>query len=149
MTETEKSNADLVDRLQAGLLDDQPDLKAKAEQAIADNPTMEQGHAVVRQVIRHLDDATDNNTAVNNQLRLRRREVLSGNARQPASRRAPRLVIGAAATLVLAVAIGWFALPVLNDMPYVRSGADREDISDLADNLDFYVWLETRGGRPR
>lgn len=145
MTEFDKSTADLVDQLQAGLLDHQPDLKARAEQAIADNPAMQQGHAVVRRVIRHLDEATDATVAVNNQLRLRRRQVLSGNAR----RSAPRLALGAAATLVLAVAIGWFTLPALNDMPNLRAGAEREDISDLADNLDFYVWLKNRGGSPR
>jgi hypothetical protein len=148
MTEIDKSTADLVDQLQAGLLDDRPDLKARAEQAVANNPAMRHGHEVVRHSIRHLDESADNAVTINNQLRLRRREVLSGNAHRPAPRRAPRLVLGAAATVVLAVAIGWFSLPALNEMPNLLSGVDREDISDLADNLDFYVWLETRGQTP-
>ncbi len=148
MTEIDKSTADLLDRLRAGLLDDQPDLKARAEQAIANNPAMQHGHEVVRHTIRHLDESADDAVAINNQLRLRRREVLSGNVRRSAPRRAPRLVLGAAATVVLAVAIGWFTLPALNQLPNLVSGADRKDISDLADNLDFYVWLETRGQGP-
>jgi len=145
MPELDKSTADLVDRLQAGLLDDRPDLKTRAELAIANHPAMRQGHGVVQHAIRHLDESADNAVAINNQLRVRRREVLSGNARRVAPRRVPQLVLGAAATVVLAVAIGWFTLPALNQVPNLLSGADHEDISDLTDNLDFYAWLESRG----
>jgi hypothetical protein len=148
MTDIDKSTADLVDQLRAGLLDDRPELKARAEQAVANNPAMQQEHEVLRHAIRHLDESAEDAVAINNQLRLRRREVLSGNARRFAPRRASRLVLGVAATVVLAVAIGWFTLPGFNLIPNLVSGVDREDISDLADNLDFYVWLETRGQAP-
>lgn len=145
MTEIDKSIADLVDQLQAGLLDERPHLKARAEQALANNPAIQQGREAVHRTIRDLDESADNAVVINNQLRLRRREVLTGKMRRSAPRRAPRLVLGAAATMVLAAVIGWFTLPALNQVPNLFSGADREDISDLADNLDFYVWLENRG----
>lgn len=137
-----KPDFDLLDRLRAGLLDGEPDQKSRAERMVMENSDLQD--RTVGQVIEHLNETADNAMAINNQLRVRRREVLGGNAKRTPQQRIPQVALAAAASVVLAIAIGWFALPgPINDRTTNVSG-DSEEISDLAENLDFYVWLQNQ-----
>ena len=145
MSETHETTRNLLDKLRAGLLDKQPEIKAQMEQAIDDEPELQREHHAVRRLIGQLEKSADNATAINNQLRLRRREVLTDTVTKVARPRGTWITLAAAASLLLALAVGWFLLPNPHSASNFLSAPGSEEISDLTDNLDFYVWLETRG----
>lgn len=134
-----------IDLLRAGLLDDQPELKNRVEAALRDPANNQADDDIWDRLGRELDDDCAHAIRVNNQLRLRRRRVLSG-----APGRSPRLrqrsVLTAVASVVLAITVAVFLVPSGD-----RGGAgptriidSGRDMPDLTDNVDFYVWMEAQ-----
>ncbi len=151
MNDESSPSADQLDRLRAGLLDDDPALKSKVEMSLAADGRAIARAALWKRVNEELDRGLERFPTLANQLRLRRREVLAGKRRSHAA--LPLVAGGAAAMLTLAVAISTFqgspqpeqaAAPV---EPAVATAAAyqvqtvADDRLDLATNLDFYVWL--------
>lgn len=163
--------SDQLDRLHAGLLDDKPELKAQVQRAIAQDPEVA-GHARLWQsVAEELDAATECKSSLVNQLRLRRREVLSGKRRTKSA--IPIVAAVAAASLATVIGVGLFVVqqtdrpqqaPAANQLVAnattespavapasemiakvaeyrVQTAGRMDDRIDLANNLDFYVWL--------
>jgi hypothetical protein len=107
--------------------------------------------AMLRAVTAHLDQATEQELGVANELRRRRREVLSGGRRGTSRFGATALAASALASAIVGIAIGLIigratVSPVL---PLVALD-EIEDAGDIVENLDFYNWLERQqlSGQP-
>ncbi len=151
MRKSNDSDTELLDRLRTGLLNDRPDTKRRVERSLAEDPLLQSEDRMVRRALDVLQDMTDKDAAINSQLRLRRRAVLSGAVERAAPLRMPRLTLGAVISVLLAMTIGWVLHPNGGDLHPRLSMLEREEITDLTDNLDFYSWLERRGihsGKP-
>ena len=67
-----------LDRLRAGLYDDDPALRQRLEAALANDPALRERQQLWPELRDALDETAASATAVNNQLRLRRRQILNG-----------------------------------------------------------------------
>jgi len=152
MSDYDFPTADQLDRLRAGLLDDDLVLKKRIQDSLAGNPASA-ADGIWERLGCELDGGLARFPALGNQLRLRRRAVLTGTRRRWPG--VPVAAAAAMASLVLFVAIMWF--PDWNDAPTPKASAQApqvvakvadyrvqasaDDSLDLANNLDFYVWL--------
>ncbi len=151
MTDTHQfPTIDQLDGLRAGLLDDQPELKAKVEAALRRHPELAAQLNVWDRCAAELTDASSRAVAINNRLRLLRREAICGRTRRvDRFQRAPVLTASALAGMMLVVGLGVFltreattTLPTAENVATNLSGTTEPP--DLADNLDFYAWLESQ-----
>jgi ferric-dicitrate binding protein FerR (iron transport regulator) len=123
-------DTEVLDRLRAGLLDDQPQRKAALEQHL-------QQCASCR---RHQDWAAQLNETVplpDQQLdRLRRRALAA-----PAVKRHHRLLPLAAAAALAIAAVGLFHLLPAPESGNPQVATSNQSVPDLYEDLDFYLWL--------
>lgn len=127
-----------LDRLRAGLLDDQPQSKAVLQQHVT-------GCAVCRdrsnwQSLRPGALGPDlDSAALRQSLRAARSQALQA----PGGRHAPHgfLPYATAALLLLAVSIGIWTLQTGPDVPPQMAARDVERIPDVYEDLEFYLWL--------
>lgn len=149
--------AEKFDSLRAGLRIEDVDFKD------AYTPKMiDQQNAYWRRIVDVLDDDVENNRALCNQLRIRRRQVLSGQYAPRSSPGMPRFAVGAAmgVALVTAVTVWWSPASDEIGQPVTRTasletseaGAGMTQTvslepggvnqADFANNVDFYTWLK-------
>ncbi len=132
-----------LDTLRAGLLDEHPDRKSALLTHVEECGRCR--HAIDRwsTVIERVQEAHPEHGFVAQQLETRRRTALSGQARTPRSRTAPRFALATAAVLTVGLAVGLlFNLQSFAPAPF--NGTEQASISgasDLYAELDFYEWL--------
>ena len=137
---TDTISSERLDRLRAGLYEDQTEQREQLQKTSAGTP----GDPWAP-VLAEGDALAEGSAAVNNQLRLRRRQVLSGEYRGRPTR-LPQLAMAACAGVALTVAVAVMRQPtepVALTSNTVPAGAWQE-VPDLADNVDFYHWMENR-----
>ena len=156
MTKLKNLGIEQIDQLRAGLLDDAPQLKEETEAALVADKSLAMEHSRWEQIRQQLDKAEDSDIRLKNQLRLRRRSVLSGKAGVKKSRRftLPQMALATVAS----VAVTLSAVLWLTDysLTAVIPGAGYDSASgivysttpdatgefDLTNNIDFYTWME-------
>jgi hypothetical protein len=97
----------------------------------------------LRAVTAHLDQATEKELGIANELRRRRREVLSGRRGFAPRFGLSSLAASALASVIVGIAIGLAIgrATVSPTLPLVALD-EIEDAGDVVENLDFYHWLE-------
>lgn len=141
---TDTISSERLDRLRAGLSEDQAEQRGQAGEAEGGTGAGAPGDPWAP-LLAEMDTLANASAAVNNQLRLRRRQVLSGEYRGR-STRLPQLAMAACAGVALTVAVAVMRQPtepVALTSNTVPAGAWQE-VPDLADNVDFYHWMENR-----
>ncbi|HEX9627442.1 MAG TPA: hypothetical protein VGA00_10945 [Acidiferrobacterales bacterium] len=132
-------DADALDRLRAGLLDDAPERRRVLLDHLGGCDGCRTRYGVADRVRAALDERMDP-PAVSSALRTRRRAALAGAGGRPAAR-APRLALaGAALSLLVGIGI-FFALEAERPAEGLPQLASQEPVPDLYDDLDFYLWL--------
>lgn len=158
MTENQNATTEDIDRLRAGLLDHQPDLKARVQSALKRDQNLRAQDGLWRQLRDQLDASGENARQLSNQLRLRRRRALTGQGvKKPQRFSLPQAALAATASLALTLsAVLWFSGGRQNVFDSAGNSiaatiaatgaeqplpvASRE--FDLKNNVDFYVWME-------
>ena len=136
------SDSAKFDSLRAGLRVEDIDFKD------ADTPKLiDRENAYWQRVVDTLDEGVNHDRALCNQLRIRRRQVLSGQFSRKGAAGLPRFALGTAAGAAVFVALGawWDSIPG-ESAPEVTRTASIEsmdvDNAEFANNIDFYTWLE-------
>lgn len=137
LNETEKLTS-----LRAGLRVEDVDFKDAATLKLIDRE-----NAYWQRIVDTLDEGVNNDRALANQLRLRRRQVLSGRYRPERSAGIPRFALGTVAGAAVLVAVGawWESMPGEPGSDVTRTASIESmdiDNSEFANNIDFYTWLE-------
>lgn len=125
----------VLDRLRAGLLDDDPQQKAALQQHLRQCAHCHRAYdwpASLRGVATELDARLD---------QLRHRAL----ATTPADRSHRWLPLAVAATLAL-VAVGLFRLQPAPETSPPQVTASKQNVPDLYEDLDFYLWLADHKG---
>lgn len=136
--------------LRAGLLDDDPVRRDEVAAALAGDPALAKADTFWQRAVEELDTPESTGTRTSYQLRARRREALRGTSRMEASRGPwPRVALATAFSMLLALSVTWFfgnsiTSPAPSNQGVVAAGG--EDLKEITDNLDFYVWMENHGG---
>ena len=158
MTNNRTVTVTQVDQLRAGLLDTSPELKAQVESALRQDPTLAAEYNRWTQVREQLESAKDDETQLQNQLRVRRRRVLSGKAViKPRRFTLPQMALATATSVALTLGLVLW----LNEAPQpnvaLNTGTNTQTILltdvdkanltktvdfDVTNNVDFYVWME-------
>lgn len=154
MTENRNVSTTQLDQLRAGLLDDDPELKARVEDELRRDAGLAGQYGRWDEVRGQLESEREDATRLNNQLRLRRRRVLSGKAvEKPRRFTLPQMALAAATSVALTLAmVLWFnerppegaASVAVTDMiqdatqPVLTGNIE----VDLESNVDFYVWMQ-------
>lgn len=144
MTEHGFPDADAFARYRSGLLDGDPEMKRRIGDMLATQPDAAREREALHTVTTHLDQATDRQLSVANELRRRRREVVSGHRRlAPPRYGLSALAASAVTSIVMGIAIGLVIgrATVSPTLPLVAL-EESEDAGDVVENLDFYDWLE-------
>lgn len=137
LSETEK-----FDSLRAGLRVEDVDFKDAGTPKLIDRE-----NAYWQRIVDTLEQGVNDNRALCNQLRLRRRQVLSGRVRPKRGAGLHRFALATAAGAVVFVTAGawWDSIPG-EPAPEVTRTASIEsmnvDNAEFADNIDFYTWLD-------
>lgn len=136
------SDSAKFDSLRAGLRVEEIDFKD------ADTPKLiDRENAYWQRVVDALDEGVNHDRALCNQLRIRRRQVLSGQFSRKGGAGVPRIALGTAAGAAVFVALGaWWDFIPGESQPDVTRTASIEsmdiDNSEFTNNIDFYTWLE-------
>ena len=157
MTKNQTVTVTQIDQLKAGLLDDSPELKAKIESALDQDPALSAEYDRWNQIREQLESSKEDATKLQNQLRLRRRAVLSGKAiKRPRRFTFPQMALATATSVALTLGLVLW----LNQLPQSNvatnlnastqtmqtTGVASTNLStvdfDLTNNVDFYVWME-------
>ena len=152
MTKKQTVTVTQIDQLRAGLLDDSPELKAQIESTLRQDPALSTEYDRWNQVREQLETSKEDATKLQNQLRLRRRAVLSGKAvRKPRQFTLPHMALATATSVLLTLGVVlWLnqepqpnVAVNLNasTQPAQSTGLSTVDF-DLTNNVDFYVWME-------
>ena len=155
MTKQQKVSIEQIDRLRAGLLDQTPHIKDEVEAALHADQNLAAENGRWERIRQQLDATEDNDIRSKNQLRLRRRSVLSGKAgRKPRRFTLPQMALATASGIALTLsAVLWFSyqpqstvviktgVDSADDIVF-RSAAEADGEFDLTNNVDFYVWME-------
>lgn len=155
MTDRENVSIEQIDQLRAGLLDNTPQLKAQVEATLHEDQNFAAEHNRWEQILQQLESAEANDIGLKNQLRLRRRSVLSGKAEKMSLRfTLPQMVLAAATSVALTLSVVlWFTdqpqtaivMETSDDSTQTivyRAPPDTTGEFDLTNNVDFYVWME-------
>jgi anti-sigma factor RsiW len=122
-----------LDRWRAGLLD--PDTGADVARHVAGCSDCRRQAEVWRTAA----SRREMHAGLAGRLRARRREVIEGRARPSRTIAAPRLLVGVAAALTLAVGVGVFTQ--IQGPTQMNGGVEAAGSPNLYAELDFYVWL--------
>ena len=146
-----------IDQLRAGLLDDSPELKARIQSALRQDPGLAAEYNHWNQVREQLESSKNDAPRLQNQLRLRRRAVLSGKAITKSRRYTlPQMALATATSVALTLGVVLWINQVsqpnvaanLNASTQAIQSADMDNTNstpvdfDLTNNVDFYVWIE-------
>jgi hypothetical protein len=128
---------DQLDRLRAGLLDDQPEAKATLEAHIDGCAICQERNNwnLLRPGALGLDLDKD---TLQQSLRHARRQALQTGSLH---RRHGFVPYATAALLLIAVSIGVWTLQPENNSPQQMSAQDTRMIPDIYEDLEFYLWL--------
>lgn len=136
------TQSEKFDSLRAGLHVEDVDFKDSCTPKLIDRE-----NAYWQHIVDGLEESSGNDRGLCNQLRIRRRQVLSGQYSRPRGSGAPRFALGVA-TGVAAIAAGmlwWNPAPEQAGTEVTRT-ASIESMStehyEFANNIDFYTWLE-------
>lgn len=137
LSETEK-----FDSLRAGLRVEDVDFKDAGTPKLIDRE-----NAYWQRIVDALEQGVNDNRALCNQLRLRRRQVLSGRVRPKRGAALPRFALATAAGAVVFVTAGawWDSIPGEPASEVTRTASIESmnvDNTEFADNIDFYTWLD-------
>ena len=158
MTKNRAVTVTQVDQLRAGLLDTSPELKAQVESALRQDPTLAAEYKRWTQVREQLESSKEDETKLQNQLRLRRRAVLSGNVvTKPRRFTLPQMALATATSVALTLGLVLWLKEAPQPNVASNTGADIQTVLltdvdevnptktvdlDLTNNVDFYVWME-------
>lgn len=150
MTKDQTVTVTQIDQLRAGVLDDAPELKAQVESALRQDRTLAAEYDRWNQFREQLESSKEEAIQLQNQLRLRRRAVLSGKAvTKPRRFTLPQMAVATAASVALTLALVlWInEAPQPNVVASTSSGTQKTLLTDvdnanLTNNVDFYVWME-------
>ncbi|MFZ0486655.1 MAG: hypothetical protein WAL83_06620 [Arenicellales bacterium] len=89
-------------------------------------------------------DEGNNNRALCNQLRIRRRQVLSGQYTRGRGTGLPRFTVATAAGVVVLAAVTAWLYPVAKapESGITQTASLNINGTDFSNNIDFYTWLE-------
>ncbi len=137
---TRHPDTELLDRLRAGLLDDQPQTKRRLEDHLRECrrcARLADWQALAARV-----DGPGNAAQLDAALRRARQQAL-GRRRRPTRRLLP---LALAASLVAAIAVGLYApQPETGTEPTRMAHSEEAGTPDLYEDLDFYLWLADHG----
>jgi hypothetical protein len=130
-------DSELLDRLRAGLFDDQPQLRARLEQHLQQCPECRRAHNWPGNLL-------DSGTLPDAQLDTLRRQALA----HPAAHWQHRLLPFAAAAALALAAVGLISYLPSPDSPPAPQVAVSEqgNVPELYEDLDFYLWLADHKG---
>lgn len=133
---------ELLDRLRAGLLDEQPEAKMALEQHVAGCAACQQQLDGWQQLGPAGLGPELDSTLLASDLQVARRKALDpGRAEH---RRRVFVPYAAAAVLLLAVSAGlWSLRPDTDTAAHLATRAG-EQVPDVYEDLDFYLWLATQ-----
>jgi ferric-dicitrate binding protein FerR (iron transport regulator) len=134
---------ELLDRLHAGLLDEQPEARAALEQHVADCAACRQQLDGWQQLgPAGLGPQLDSRQLADDLQAARRRAL---NSRSAGHRHRAIAPYAAAAVLLLAVSAGlWSLLQPGSDTPAIMATRSSQPVPDVYEDLDFYLWLATQ-----
>jgi len=153
-----------IDQLRAGLLDRNTALGSRVHSALDQDDHLSQQDELWARVCEQLDTCRDDDPKLTNQLRIRRRSILSGRAPgKPRRFTLPQMALAAAASVALTLSVVlWFGgqsrtgaqsiahselvASTNTNNPDSSTGANINIDMDLANNVDFYVWIDDRHG---
>ena len=158
MTTAEKVTLMQADRRRAGLLGNEPGLESAVSAALETGGDLAGSERIWDRVCRELDASAFDDPRLTNQLRIRRRTVLSGKASGETRRRftLPQMAVATAASVALTLGVvSWIGSPPSGaETPVSRAVqiastnlanaivSNVVDIDlDLTDNVDFYAWM--------
>lgn len=136
------SETQKFDSLRAGLRVEDVDFQDAGTPKLIDRE-----NAYWRRMVDTLEEGVSHDRALCNQLRIRRRQVLSGQFKRKRSAGVPRFALGTAAGAAAFIAIGawWDSLPGKPGAKVTRTASiESMDVNhaEFANNIDFYTWLE-------
>ena len=119
MATPDKIHLEHVDQLRAGLLDNDPALASTVRSALESDGDLAAGDAIWNRVTGELEVSATGNQRLANQLRIRRRKVLSGKMKGQTRRRftLPQMAIATATSVAITLGV----VSLIGDRP---SGAD-------------------------
>ena len=143
MHEQAHPDTELLDRLRAGLLDDSIEIKDRLERHLVACPQCRSRLHAWEHLGRHAMEAwpvADEKLSVG--LKLARRQAMTAG-RPRRTMRYP--VLATAAVLLIAVSAGLWTLrhEFVDTMPMMARTS--EEIPDLYEDLDFYLWMANQG----
>lgn len=158
MNEHEQVTAEQADRLRAGLLDRDPALESRVRSALKRDGDLARRNELWTLVCGQLQASANDDSRLTNQLRIRRRAVLSGRAVKARRRfTLPQLALATATSVALTLGVMlWMGehppaarAPVSRALQIASTDLAHAFVSnvvdidlDLADNVDLYVWME-------
>lgn len=127
------------DSLRAGLHVEDVDFKDTGTPKLIDRE-----NAYWQRIIDCLEESSNSNRALCNQLRIRRRQVLSGHYTRGHRGGLPRFAVATAAGVVVlaAVTAWWYPEASPTRGPITQTASLNIDNADFTNNVDFYTWLE-------
>lgn len=132
-----------LDRLRAGLLDDQADVKHALQGHIEQCPSCRSHFSSWQQLGPAALGPQLGAESLGRSLQQARRQALSGTQARPMRRFSP---YATAALLLIAVSIGfWVAQPEQQDTRLATAETGQE-VPDLYEDIDFYLWLAGQNG---
>jgi anti-sigma factor RsiW len=137
-------DTELLDRLRAGLLDDDVETKSRVEHHLADCPHCRERLHAWKHLGRDVVGAwpvTDNRLSA--RLRLARQQAMRAGRQRRSILRHP--LLATAALLLIAVSAGFWTMrhEFVDTVPMMAQSGD--EIPDLYEDLDFYLWMANQG----
>ena len=134
------------DSLRAGLRVEDVDFKDSGTPKLIDRE-----NAYWRRIVDSLEENVNNDRRLCNQLRIRRRQVLSGQYSRGRNGSFPRVAVGAAAgiAVLVVVTVWWNPMAQTSHPTATRTASINStdaDNADFTNNIDFYTWLQKQSG---
>lgn len=158
MNKHEQVTAEQADQLRAGLLDRDPALEFRVRSALKRDGDLARRSELWSRVCGRLQASANDDSRLTNQLRIRRRAVLSGTAVKSRRRfTLPQLAFATATSVALTLGVmlwmgehppaarapvSWAVQIASTDLAYAIVSNVVDIDLDLADNVDFYAWME-------
>lgn len=156
MTEKTTITSREIEELRAGLLDDDPRTKSAVESALDRDEALRAEFERWESIPEQLETAKTADTQLNNQLRLRRRQILSGKTTTTQRRFSlPQMALATASSVALTVGVVTWLYETPSSNIASNTGIHTPTVHltdtapmvrnvdfDLTNNVDFYVWME-------
>lgn len=159
--EVEPVTAVEVDQLRAGLLEGDPERRARVRAALLADQSLASANDLWDRMREHLDESGNDVTRLRNRLRLQRRRVLSGNTARKSRRfTLPQMALATATSVAVTMSLVlWLNQRPQQEVVSTTSAFDSQSTQlvdsstlqltqqvdfDLTSNVDFYVWMESQ-----